>query len=103
MHGDRSKNVPNLRPGDAVPLETDLVVEQPKWVGIVGRALVPWDDGEVEEGEREWKGIWEESVKAVMEDEEVKKGMERLGWMTSDVRAILRVFVSPTSSLVTIG
>lgn len=103
MHGDRSGTVSSLRhPVEGeVEEEEEETEEVPKWVGVVGRALVPWETWEEEEGgegEREWRELWRSSVGKVMEDEEVKKGMERLEWMSSDVRGVLKIFVSETSS-----
>jgi hypothetical protein len=75
--------------------EEDEPEPVPKWTGIVGRALVPWDESsESEERESEWKRTWRDAVGKVLEDEQVKKGMERLSWMCSDVRQVLKIFVS---------
>jgi len=109
MHGDRSGTVANLR----LPVEGEVDAEDeeeekeevPKWLGLVGRALVPWEiweeedgEGEGEGGKGEWRGLWRSSIGKVMEDEEVRKGMERLSWMSSDVTGVLKIFVSGMSS-----
>lgn len=77
-----------LRPEDAVPLEEEKVEEKPKWVGVVRGALLTGEE------EGEWEEKWRKGVERVIGDEGVKRGMERLGWMTGDIRAALRVFVS---------
>ncbi|KAL7411941.1 origin recognition complex subunit 4 C-terminus-domain-containing protein [Mrakia frigida] len=109
MHGDRSGTVSNLRhpiEGEEEEEEEEEKEEVPKWVGVVGRALVPWETWEEEEvgeegeeGLGEWRGLWRSSVGKVLEDEEVKKGMERLSWMSSDVRAVLKIFIRPMIEL----
>jgi hypothetical protein len=72
--------------------------EESAWKKLVRQALVPWSpsnsaqrqDGDEEE---EWRKSWCESIELLLAEEKVCFEMERLCWLTTDVGAILRVFV----------
>ncbi|WWD19842.1 hypothetical protein CI109_104309 [Kwoniella shandongensis] len=72
--------------------------EGPGWTEVLRRALIPWDDEETttdDRAVRKWKGDWQFAVETLLEDDRIKRNLDRLTGLTTDVRNLYRPFIVP--------
>ncbi|CED84461.1 Origin recognition complex, subunit 4 [Phaffia rhodozyma] len=98
LHGDRSADQESATSAVDQEITGNM---GPRWKSLLSKALVPWyleeelgsDDASL------WRRTWRESIDSLLENPQIQNGLQRLNWISTDIRMMLKVLIRPMGEL----